>query len=68
MTDKDISTKFENHNLDDHNELLCQSIRHVARDLATCMNDLCPDCHEKDVAIDHLQMAVFFANAAIARQ
>jgi hypothetical protein len=42
-------------------------IRDRAHDLAAFMDENCPDSREKSLAITHLEDAVMWANAAIAR-
>ena len=42
-------------------------IRVGALELAEELNELCPDSREKAIAFEHLETAVFWANAAIAR-
>lgn len=42
-------------------------LRHLGHHLATRINDLCPDSREKSLAMTHLEQAVMWANAAIAR-
>lgn len=42
-------------------------IRNLARDLAVNLDDVCPDSRELSLAITHLEEAVFWANASIAR-
>jgi hypothetical protein len=44
-----------------------QELRDKARELAELMNTHCPDSRELSVAMTQLETAVFWANAAIAR-
>lgn len=44
-----------------------EAVREKARDLATIMAAYCPPSDELAKALDHLDNAVFNANAAIAR-
>lgn len=44
-----------------------ESIRQVAKILATTIDKLCPDSREKSLAMTNLEQAVMWANAAIAR-
>lgn len=67
MEREEIDRRFTHHELRDGQTELYEAIRHIARDMAMCIRDLCPDCHEKQVAMDALDASVFFANAAIAR-
>lgn len=43
------------------------AVRSNARHLATIINDVCPEGREKSLAITHLEEAMMWANAAIAR-
>lgn len=43
------------------------SVRDKAKELAEHMHTVCPPSRELSVAITHLETAVFWANAAIAR-
>jgi hypothetical protein len=42
-------------------------IRKIAKHIATHLLEVCPDCRERSLAITKLEEAVFWANAAIAR-
>jgi len=44
-----------------------ESIRAKAKELAELIEKECPDSREKSVAFTQLETAVFWANAAIAR-
>ena len=44
-----------------------QQIRDAAHDFAKLLNDQCPESREKSLAVTHLEDAVMWANAAIAR-
>lgn len=44
------------------------AIRGKAKELATLINDLCPDSDEAVTAIQRCEEAVMWANAAIARR
>ena len=43
------------------------ALRHEARELAFKINELCPDSREKSLSSTNLEQAIFWANAAIAR-
>lgn len=43
------------------------AIREKAKELAYMIDELCPKSREQSVAITQLETAVFWANAAIAR-
>ena len=42
-------------------------IRETAKKFADLLNTLCPDSREKSLAVTHIEEAVFWANASIAR-
>jgi hypothetical protein len=44
-----------------------ESLRAKAKELALAIEDTCPDSREKSFALTQLETAVFWANAAIAR-
>jgi hypothetical protein len=44
-----------------------EMIRKFAYEYAKDIEDICPDSREKSLAITHLEMAVMWANASIAR-
>lgn len=67
MDIKDIENRFTYHAPKEGQVELYESIRYVARDFATCINDLCPDSREKSLAITKLEETVMWANASIAR-
>jgi hypothetical protein len=43
------------------------ALREKAKEFAYLVDELCPNSREKSVAITELETAVFWANAAIAR-
>lgn len=45
-----------------------QAIRALAHTMAVRLNELCPDCREKHLALTNLEQAVMWANASIARR
>jgi len=44
-----------------------QSIRKMAKVLADFLIATCPDSRERSLALTHLETAIFWANASIAR-
>lgn len=44
-----------------------QEIRDTVKSVACLVDRLCPNSREKSLAMTHLEEAVFWANAAIAR-
>lgn len=45
-----------------------EMIRDKGLELATMMNNLCPDSRELSLAVTNLEQAIMWANAAIARR
>jgi hypothetical protein len=45
-----------------------QAIREKAKELALLIDASCPDTRERSIAHTHIETAVMWANAAIARQ
>jgi hypothetical protein len=45
-----------------------EKLRFKAKELALLMTELCPDSRERSFAIGKIEEAVFWANAAIARE
>ncbi len=68
MDNDELETRFTYHAPKEGQPELYECIRHVSRDLALCINDLCPDSREKSLAMTKLEEAVMWANAAIARR
>lgn len=68
MTPEDIEHRFKFHaasrqeKADEHT-----SARQACRDAADRLNELCPEGREKSLAVTKLEEAMFWANAAIAR-
>jgi len=67
MTHEEITRRFTYHAPKQGQPELYEAIRHVARDFAACINDLCPESREKSLAVTKLEEAVMWANASIAR-
>ena len=58
-----------NHHQMDHDRVHRQGrIRSMIRDVAEVVDQTCPDGREKSLAWTHLEEAMFWANAAIARE
>ncbi|MBR3160086.1 MAG: hypothetical protein IKF14_13465 [Atopobiaceae bacterium] len=66
LTRDEIDARFDGHELNEEQRLRIECIRHVAKDLAMCINDLCPDGRNKSVAFLRLEDVVMRANKAIA--
>lgn len=68
MNPADIANRFDFHPAsteEKRNEHT--SVRQACRRLADDLNDRLPEGREKSLAITHLEEAMFWANAAIAR-
>lgn len=63
----EIDNRFTYHPPSEEQVERYTEIRDCARHLAHVVNELCPSSHERVAALDHLDSAVMFANAAIAR-
>jgi hypothetical protein len=63
----DLASRFTYHPPRDGQAEQYQAIRDQAHALAHLMNLKCPDSREKSLAVTHLEDAVMWANAAIAR-
>lgn len=67
MTQGELEIRFGGpYELDGEQRLLCECIRNVGRDLALCINDLCPDSEDKRLAFIAVEEAVMRANKSIA--
>lgn len=42
-------------------------LREFAKEYALKIQELVPECHEKEQAIDHLEETIYFINAGISR-
>lgn len=67
MNSGDIHNRFTYHPPSEDQGFIYQDIRDHALDLAHFLNIVCPDSREKSLAITAPEEAVFWANAAIAR-
>jgi hypothetical protein len=67
MDSQDLDKRFTYHPPKGDQAVRYSEIRRQAHDLAKLVNDLAPDSREKSLAITHLEDAVMWANAAIAR-
>jgi hypothetical protein len=63
----DLAHRFTYHPPKDDQALRYEIIRERALDFAAFLDEKCPDSREKSLAITHLEDAVMWANAAIAR-
>jgi hypothetical protein len=67
MDDNDLKNRFTYHAPKPGQPDAYQEIRAGGYDLATLIDGHAPDSREKSLAITHLEEAVMWANAAIAR-
>jgi len=67
MDSADLERRFTYHAPKGDQAVRYSSIRQEACALANVIDDLAPDSREKSLAITHLEDAVMWANAAIAR-
>ena len=67
MDAADLENRFTYHQPKGDQAERYVDIRTLARDFAKQIDAMCPDSREKSLAITHIEEAVFWANAAIAR-
>lgn len=65
---EELTTRFTYHPPKDDQPQRYQAIRGRARDLAAFIDENAPDSREKSLALTHLEEAVMWTNAAIARR
>jgi hypothetical protein len=63
----DLDRRFTHHPPKGDQVVRYHDLRAGARNLADEINTTCPESREKSLAITHLEQAVMWANAAIAR-
>jgi hypothetical protein len=68
MLQSDLNNRFTSHALMGLDLVQCEKIRAAGRDFAILINVVCPEGREKSLAVTNIEKAVFWANAAIARQ
>ncbi len=68
MHPKQIDNNFTYHAPKEGQPEIYNRIRNNGKFLAEFINETCPDCREKSLAITKIEEAVFWANAAIARE
>jgi hypothetical protein len=67
LAKQDIDNRFTYHAPNEEQKQKYQYLRLAAKTLARDINELVPDSREKSLAMTHLEDAVMWANAAIAR-
>lgn len=65
--EKQIENNFKYHSPKGDQPQRYEEVRSKAKELAYLINGLCPNSHEKSLAMTNLEQAVMWANAAIAR-
>lgn len=68
ITEKEIENRFRHHTPNQENGYNMSQIRSLCSNLATQIVGLTPVSREQTLAIGKLEEAMFWANAAIARQ
>lgn len=68
MTPEDITNRFSYHAPDAEKRARHGLVRGSCEILAAALDDLIPDGREKSLAMTNLEQAMFWANAALARQ
>lgn len=63
----DLASRFTYHAPKDGQAERYQKIRDAVHEVARLVNAECPESREKSLAVTHLEDAVMWANAAIAR-
>jgi hypothetical protein len=63
----ELKKRFTHHPPKDDQVIRYEMIRNRAHELAAFIDVECPDSREKSLAITHVEGAVMWANAAIAR-
>jgi hypothetical protein len=67
-TDHELEIRFTYHLPRPDQTRRYEDLRRKAHELAMIMNGYCPPSREYSLALTHLEEAVFWANAAIARR
>jgi len=67
MDSRDIENRFTYHAPTPEDVALHEHVRETVREVANGFNEVLPESREKSLAMTHLEEAVMWANAAIAR-
>ena len=67
MDQETINNNFKYHAPTKEKIIIHTNLRDHAKDLVCFINNSCPDSREKSLAITHIENAVMWANAAVAR-
>jgi hypothetical protein len=68
MNKVDLDNRFTYHAPNPEQPQIYKSVRDQARDLVEYLDAVAPDGRELSLAVTHIEEAVFWANAAIARK
>lgn len=63
----ELANRFAYHRPNGDRAVRHQEVRQSMYNAARAINDECPDGREKSLAMTNLELAMFWANAAIAR-
>jgi hypothetical protein len=63
----DLENRFTYHPPKNNQAARYETLRSQAKELAYAIDGACPDSREKSLALTHLEEAVMWANASIAR-
>ena len=67
MKQADLENRFTYHAPKDDQPLRYEEIRAAGKEFARLIVSGCPESREQSLAVTHIEEAVFWANAAIAR-
>ena len=67
MATSDLENRFTYHPPSNRQAETYEALRAIALNYARTIDQQCPDSREKSLALTHLEQAVMWANAAIAR-
>ena len=67
MKQSDLENRFTYHSPKEGQPEVYQAIRDFAKEFAYLIDTHCPEGRELSLAVTHIEEAVFWANAAIAR-
>ena len=67
MQQADLDNRFTYHPPKDGQAEIYKGIRDAGRELAELVDQAAPESREKSLAVTHIEQAVMWANAAIAR-
>lgn len=68
LGNEEIQRRFDFHPADDQKAYVHETVRGILGDAAWDFDRILPDGREKSLAITKLEEAMFWANAAIARE